>query len=205
MQKAILLLFALIGFAGKAQTENSKSNQNISFVNTFQFTIGFSNLSPNKSMMGDAHEEAFPSITARLGIFSYNRFTIGIHAALHRMSVKNNQYFGEFEKTTVFTPGFYLSYYQPITSESLFEPYISYDNSDYTAKGYEKELNSKSDGLGLGLDYQHKIGSKAYVTFGLKYSINKMRTNTHPDWEKYINNYNFLSAKVGFTFSKDRL
>lgn len=185
-------------------SQNEK-NQNIDFVNTFQFTLGFSNLTPNKSMMGDAHSEAFPSFGARLGIFSYNRFTIGMHLNYQRMSVKSNDFFGLFEKTTVFTPGLYLSYYQPITTESLFEPYISYDNSLYTTKGYGKELNAESNGLGLGLDYQHKIGNKAYVTFGLKYSFNKMQTETHPNWEKYINNYNYMSAKIGFTFSKNRL
>lgn len=192
-------------FASNAQTENNEKKQNISFVNSFQFALGFSNLAPNKSMMGDAHSEAFPSFTTRLGIFSYNRFTVGIHLGLHRMNVKNNDYFGLFEKTTVFTPGFYLSYYQPLNSESLFEPYISYDNSQYTTKGYGKELESESDGFGLGLDYQHKIGNRAYVTFGLKYSFNKMRTETNPNWEKYMNNYNYMSAKVGFTFSKNRL
>ena len=156
-------------------------------------------------MMGDAHSVAFPSFNARLGIFSYSRFTVGFHLGLHRMNVKENDYFGHFERTMVFTPGLYASYYQPISSESLIEPYISYDDSEYTTKGYGKELESESDGLGLGIDYQHKIGSRAYVTFGLKYSFNKMRTETHPNWEKYINNYNFMSAKIGFTFSKNRL
>lgn len=202
MKKIITLLFVLVGITSHSQNEKKS---NIDFVNTFQFTLGFSNLAPNESMMGDAHEEAFPYLAGRLGIFSYNRFTIGIHAGLSRMTVKSNDYFGHFEKTTVFTPGFYLSYYQPITSESLFEPYISYDNSQYTSKGYGKELDSESDGLGLGIDYQHKISNRAYVTFGLKYSFNKMRTETHPNWEKYMNNYNFMSAKIGFTFSKNRL
>lgn len=202
MRKIITLLLAIISITSYSQNEN---NSKFDFVNTFQFTLGFSNLAPNKSMMGDSHTEAFPSFTARLGIFSYSRFTIGIHAGLYRMSVKNNDYFGHFEKTTVFTPGFYLSYFQPVSANSLFEPYISYDNSQYTTNGYGKELESQSDGLGLGIDYQHNIGSRAYITFGLKYSINKMRTETNPNWEKYMNNYNFLSAKVGFTFSKNRL
>ncbi len=202
MKKIIVLIYVLVSLSSYSQNEKKS---NVDFVNTFQFSLGFSNLAPNKSMMGDAHSEAFPSFNARLGIFSYNRFTIGIHAGLHRMSVKNNDYFGHFERTTVFTPGFYASYYQPLSSESILEPHISYDNSQYTTKGYGKELDSESDGLGLGLDYQHKIGNRAYVTFGLKYSFNKMRTETHPNWEKYMNNYNFMSAKIGFTFSKNRL
>ena len=201
MKKIIVLLSIFTTLTGYSQTEIKSK---VDFVNTFQFTFGFSNLAPNNSMMGDAHSEAFPTFNARLGIFSYNRFTIGIHLGLHRMSVKNNNYFGHFEKTTVFTPGFYASYYLPLTSENLLEPYISYDHSQYTTKGYGKELNSESDGLGLGIDYQHKIGGRAYLTLGLKYSINKMRTETHPNWEKYMNNYNFMSAKVGFTFSKNR-
>lgn len=202
MKKIIVLICVLVSLSSYSQNEKKS---NVDFVNTFQFSLGFSNLAPNKSMMGDAHSEAFPSFNARLGIFSYNRFTIGIHVGLHRMSVKNNDYFGHFERTTVFTPGFYASYYQPLSSESILEPYISYDNSQYTTKGNGKELDSESDGLGLGLDYQHKIGNRAYVTFGLKYSFNKMRTETHPNWEKYMNNYNFMSAKIGFTFSKNRL
>ncbi|RRA96437.1 hypothetical protein [Paenimyroides viscosum] len=202
MKKIFVLMCVLVSLSSYSQ-EEKKSN--IDFVNTFQFTLGFSNLAPNESMMGDAHSEAFPAIGARLGIFSYNRFTIGLHLNLHRMDVKSNDFFGHFEKTTVFTPGFYLSYYQPITEESLIEPYLSYDNSQYTTKGYGKELNAESDGLGLGLDYQHKIGNRAYVTFGLKYTFNKMRTETHPNWEKYINNYNYMTAKIGFTFSKNRL
>lgn len=202
MKKIIVLICVLVSLSSYSQNEKKS---NVDFVNTFQFSLGFLNLAPNKSMMGDAHSEAFPSFNSRLGIFSYNRFTIGIHVGLHRMSVKNNDYFGHFERTTVFTPGFYASYYQPLSSESILEPYISYDNSQYTTKGNGKELDSESDGLGLGLDYQHKIGNRAYVTFGLKYSFNKMRTETHPNWEKYMNNYNFMSAKIGFTFSKNRL
>lgn len=202
MKKIIFLAVFINTILSNAQeVEKSKFD----FVNTFQFTLGFSNLAPNKSMMGDAHSEAFPSFSARLGIFSYSRFTVGFHLGLHRMSVKENNYFGHFERTTVVTPGLYASYYQPISSESLIEPYISYDDSQYTTKGYGKELESESDGLGLGIDYQHKVGSRAYVTFGLKYSFNKMRTETNPNWEKYMNNYNFLSAKIGFTFSKNRL
>lgn len=205
MQKIIFFLFASITFASNAQTEHKESAHNISFVNTFQFTIGFSNLIPNKSMMGEAHSEAFPSITARLGVFSYNRFTIGLNAGFHNMGVKNMQYFGYFDNTSVITLGPYMSYYQTLTANSLFEPYISYDYAKYTSKYLDKELDFESDGLGLGIDYQHKIGNRAYVTFGLKYSFNKMRTETHPNWEKYMNNYNFMSAKIGFTFSKNRL
>ena len=202
MKKIIVLMCILVSLSSYSQDEKKSK---VGFVDTFQFTFGFSNLAANKSMMGDAHSAAFPSFNARLGIFSYSRFTVGFHLGLHRMNVKENDYFGHFERTIVFTPGLYASYYQPISSESLIEPYISYDDSEYTTKGYGKELESESDGLGLGIDYQHKVGSRAYVTFGLKYSINKMRTETHPNWEKYMNNYNFMSAKIGFTFSKNRL
>ena len=203
MKKIIVLMCVFVSLLSYSQDDKKPK---VDFVDTFQFTFGFSNLAANKSMMGDAHSEAFPLVTARLGIFSYSRFTAGIHAAIHRMKTKNNNYFGYFHRTTAFTPGFYLSYYQPINSNSLIEPYISYDYTKYTSTGYgSKELDFESDGLGLGIDYQHKVGSRAYVTFGLKYSFNKMRTETNPNWEKYMNNYNFLSAKIGFTFSKNRL
>ena len=203
MKKIIVLMCVLLSLSSYSQDEKKSK---VDFVDTFQFTFGFSNLTPNKSMVGDAHSEAFPLIAARLGIFSYSRFTAGIHASLHRMETKNNNYFGFFHRTTAFTPGFYLSYYQPITAESLIEPNVSYDYTKYTSTGYgSKELDFESDGLGLGIDYQHKIGGRAYLTLGLKYSINKMRTETHPNWEKYMNNYNFMSAKIGFTFSKNRL
>lgn len=202
MKKVITLFFLVLSVCSYSQDEK---NSNIDFVNTFQVTLGFSNLAPNKSMMGDAHQEAFPAINLRLGIFSYKRLTFGIHAGVHRMGVKENQYFGQFEKTTVFSPGLYASYYQPISSDGLFEPYISYDYAEYYTRGYGKKLNADSNGLGLGLDYQHKLGKSAYVTFGLKYSLNKMKTQTNPNWEKYLNNYNFLTAKLGFTFSKNRL
>ena len=192
-------------FISLSSYSQDEKKSKVDFVDTFQFALGVSNVAPNESMMGEAHSPAFPSFGARLGIFSYSRFTLGLHVGLHRMSVKENDYFGHFERTIVFTPGLYASYYQPLSSESLLEPYISYDDSQYTTKGYGKELNSKSDGLGIGIDYQHKIGGRTYFTFGLKYSINKMRTETHPNWEKYINNYNFLTAKIGFTFSKNRL
>lgn len=185
----------------------SQENQtpDIGFARNFQFTVGFSNLATNKSMMGEAHDAAFPSITGRLGIFHYNKFTLGLNASLHGMDVKNTQYYGHFDYTQAMSIGPYASYYQPITESSLLEPYISYDYVNYYSNYDDKKLHSESDGLGLGIDYQYKITGMAYVTFGLKYSFNKMRTVTHPNWEKYMNNYNFLSAKVGFTFSKNRL
>lgn len=200
LTKLFLLLASFTGFSQEQDTSKA-----ISFANSFQFTLGFSNLAANKSMMGDAHQEAFPAISARLGIFSYNRFTLGIHAGVFRMSVKETPYFGQFERTTVFNPGFYASYYHPISTQGLFEPYFSYDYAEYFTKGYGKELDSDSNGLGFGLDYQHKISTSAYVTFGVKYTWNKMSTQTNPNWEKYINNYQYLSAKLGFTFSKNRL
>lgn len=203
MKKIIVLMCVLVSLSSYSQDEKKSK---VDFVDTFQFTFGFSNLAPNKSMMGDSHSEAFPLIAARLGIFSYSRFTAGIYASLHRMETKNNNYFGFFHRTTAFTPGFYLSYYQPITAESLIEPYVSYDYTKYTSTGYgNKELDFEGDGLGLGIDYQHKIGGRAYLTLGLKYSFNKMRTETNANWEKYMNNYNFMSARIGFTFSKNRL
>lgn len=204
MKKITLLIVLLTTFISNAQEETN--NSKVNFVNTFQFTFGFSNLIPNESMMGESHKSAFPSFSARLGIFSYDKFTVGIHAGLYRMEVKDNQYYGFFNKTTAFVPGFYLSYFQPISNESILEPYLTYDYTKYTSTGYnDKELDSESDGLGLGIDYQHKIGGRAYITLGLKYSFNKMRTETNENWEKYINNYNYMSAKIGFTFSKNRL
>src|SRR5690606_16597888 len=107
MKKIIVLMCVLVWLSGYSQDEKKSK---VGFVDTFQFTFGFSNLASNKSMMGDAHNVAFPLVTARLGIFSYCRFTAGIHAAVHRMETKNNNYFGFFHKTTAFTPGFYLSY-----------------------------------------------------------------------------------------------
>ena len=202
MKKITLLILLLTTFLSNAQEE---TNSKIGFVSSFQFTIGFSNLATNKSMMGEAHQSAFPEFTGRLSVFNYSKFYIGLHSSVHSMSVKNTKYYGNFDSTNALTIGPFISFYQPITENSLLEPYISYDYTNYYSNYDDKKLHSESDGLGLGLDFQHKIGNRAYVTFGLKYSINKMRTTTHPDWEKYMNNYNFLSAKIGFTFSKDRL
>lgn len=202
MKKITLLLVLLTTYLSNAQEDNTTK---VDFVSSFQFTFGFSNLAPNKSMMGEAHESAFPTFTARLSIFNYSRFNIGLHTDLHFMSVKNTKYYGNFDSTDAITIGPFVSYYQPISENSLLEPYISYDYTNYYSNYDRKKLHSESDGLGLGIDYQHKIGGRAYVTFGLKYSFNKMRTETHPNWEKYMNNYNFMSAKIGFTFSKNRL
>lgn len=204
MKNVILSICALCSITSNAQNEPNTQTY-ISFADTFQFTFGFANLAANESMMGDAHQEAFPLITGRLGIFNYNRFSLGLHGSVHRMSIKDIQYFGNFSKTTAYTIGPYLSYYIPVSAEGLIEPYVSYDYTDYTSKGFGKKLDSESDGLGLGIDYQHKVGGKAYMTIGLKYHMNTMRTSTHPNWEKYMNNYNYLSAKVGFTFSNNRL
>jgi len=202
MKKIIFFVLFISNFTCNAQ-ENT--NPNISFAKSFQFTFGFANLATNKSMMGEAHNVAFPSVTGRLGIFHYNKFSVGLHASVHSMDVKNTQYYGYFEDTQALAIGPYISYYQPISEKSLLEPYISYDYVNYYSNYDDKKLHSESDGLGLGIDYQYKIVGMAYVTFGLKYSFNKMRTETHPNWEKYMNNYNFMSAKIGFTFSKNRL
>jgi len=202
MRKIILIALLLTANLCNAQEED---NSKIGFVSSFQFTIGFSNLAANKSMMGEAHESAFPSFTSRLSVFNYSKFYIGFHGSLHVMQLKSTKYYGNFDSTDVVTIGPFISFYQPITEKSLLEPYLSYDYTNYYSNHDDKKLHSESDGLGLGIDYQHKIGGRAYITLGLKYSINKMRTETHPNWEKYINNYNFMSAKVGFTFSKNRL
>ena len=202
MKKIIFLAVFINTILLNAQeVEKSKFD----FVNTFQFTLGFSNLAPNKSMMGEAHESAFPLVTGRLGVFHYNKLSLGLNASVHSMDVKKTQYYGYFDYTQAITIGPYISYYQPLSKKSLIEPYVSYDYVNYYSNYNDKKLHSESDGLGLGIDYQHKVGNRAYVTFGLKYSFNKMRTETNPNWEKYMNNYNFLSAKIGFTFSKNRL
>lgn len=202
MKKIAFLILLFSVFKGNSQ-ENS--NENISWAKSFQFTIGFSNLAPNKSMMGEAHESAFPLVTGRLGVFHYNKLSLGLNASVHSMDVKKTQYYGYFDYTQAITIGPYISYYQPLSKKSLIEPYVSYDYVNYYSNYNDKKLHSESDGLGLGIDYQYKIGGMPYITFGLKYSINKMRTETNPNWEKYMNNYNFLSAKIGFTFSKNRL
>lgn len=204
MKKVIIALSFIVSLGSNAQNEPT-NQKNISFANTFQFSLGFANLAANESMMGDAHQEAFPLITGSLGVFNYNRFSLGLHTSFHKMNVKDIQYYGNFSRTTAFTIGPYLSYYAPVSAEALVEPYISYDYTEYAGKGFGKELNSVSDGLGLGIDYKHKIGNTSYITLGVKYHINQMRTTTHPDWVQYMNKYNFLSAKVGFNFSNNRL
>lgn len=202
MKKAIIL--TLLFNAINLSAQETKSNY-IGFVDSFQFTFGFTNLVSNHSMMGEAHKASFPLFTARLGIFQINKLSVGLHASLHSMEVRNTNYYGYFTNTNAGTIGPYLSYYQEISESSLLEPYISYDFVHYKSNYEDKKLKSESDGLGLGIDYQHKISRKAYVTFGLKYSFNKMRTETHRNWEKYMNNYNFMTAKIGFTFSRNRL
>lgn len=201
--KKIVILIVLFNVLHLSAQETK--NNYIGFVDSFQFTIGFTNLAANKSMMGEAHETAFPLITGRLGIFHYNKFSVGLNASIHTMDVKNSNYYGYFNYTRAISIGPYVSYYQPLTNSSLLEPYLSYDYVNYNSNYNDKKLHSESDGLGIGIDYQHKFSRKAYVTFGLKYSFNKMRTETHPNWEKYMNNYNFMSAKLGFTFSRNRL
>ena len=202
MKKITLLLVLLTTYLSNAQEDNTTK---VGFVSSFQFTFGFANLAPNKSMMGEAHESAFPLVTGRLGVFHYNKLSLGLNASVHSMDVKKTQYYGYFDYTQAITIGPYISYYQPLSKKSLIEPYVSYDYVNYYSNYNDKKLHSESDGLGLGIDYQYKIGGMPYITFGLKYSINKMRTETNPNWEKYMNNYNFMSAKIGFTFSKNRL
>lgn len=184
---------------------NAQDSEKIWFVKDFQVSIGFSNLAPNEGMMGDAHRKSFPEVTARIGIFHYNHFSVGMFGNVRNMKVKNRQYYGDFEKTTVRSIGPYVSYFQPISSKSLLEPYISYDYAYYNANFDRKKLSFESDGFGMGIDFEHKVSEKGYFVMGVKYTINKLRSETNPQWEKYLNNYNFFSVKMGFTFASNRL
>lgn len=200
MKKSIIIFGLLFSVAGHAQ-ESGK----IWFVKDFQVGIGFSNLAPNNGMMGDAHRKSFPEINARVGVFHYDRFTVGMFGSIRNMKVKDRQYYGNFETTTVRSIGPYVSYFQPISSSSLLEPYISYDYAYYNANFDRKKLSFESDGFGMGLDFEHKISEKGYFVVGIKYSLNKLRSETNPNWEKYLNNYNYFSVKMGFTFASNRL
>lgn len=197
------LLFAL--FCSFTTFAQNTPEENVWFAKDFQVGLGLSNLMPNESMMGDAHKMAKPVIYARLGIFHYKQFTLGLHGNASTMNVKNTQYYGDFNRTNFYTLGPYLSYFQPVSSTIILEPYLSYDGTEYRSKYNDKKLSYSSDALGIGLDFEYKIDTNAYFIFGLKYSISKLNTNTNPNWEKYLNNYNFLSAKIGFAFAKHRL
>lgn len=201
--KKLSLLFTFLGSTVTFAQQAPKSE--IWFAKDFQVALGFSNLLPNESMMGDTHRVAFPVIYARLGIFHFNQFTLGLHANAGGMKVKDSQYYGAFDNTSFYTIGPYVSFSQPISATTLLEPYISYDYSDYRSKYDSKKLTYQSDGLGLGMDYEFNASGNAFFTIGLKYSINKLRTTTNPNWEKYLNNHNFMSVKLGFTFAKNRL
>jgi len=174
------------------------------FGHDFEIGAGITNLIPNESMMGDAHRSAPFAAFAKAGIAHYKKFTLGIHIEASRMQVKNPQYYGLFKRTRRFTVGPYVSYYQPISDKYVLEPYISYDYSEFAGKSGGKEVSYDSDGLGIGVDFEVHTGNNFFVLFGLKYNISKLRANTHPDWEKYLNNYNFFSAKIAFKFAKYR-
>ena len=201
--KKLFLSITLFSSAFVFSQESAKNE--VWFVKGFQVGLGVSNLLPNKSMMGEAHRTAVPVIYARLGVFHINQFTVGLHGNMGGMEVDNSQYYGDFDKTSFYTIGPYVSYFQPISESSLLEPYISYDYTDFRAKYQSKKLKYDSNGLGLGLDYEYKISNGSYFMFGLKYSITKLKTETNRNWEDYLNKYNFVSAKIGFTFAKNRL
>lgn len=200
MRKIILFATFLYSSILFAQTEKE-----IWFMQDFQISMGFSNLMPNKSMMGDAHATALPVVYGRLGVFHFNQFSIGLHANVARMDVKDTQYYGDFDKTTYFTFGPYISFFQPASSDIALQPYLSYDYSEYSTKFRYKRLDYSSNGLGIGMDFHYKAGEHSFFTFGLKYNINTLDTQAHPNWDKYLNNHHYFSAKIGFNFAKNRL
>lgn len=200
MKNKIILATLLYTSIATAQDDKKK----IWFGQDFELGGGIINVAANESMMGDAHTAAPLSLFLKAGIFHYQQFTIGIHANISGMRVKDPQYYGVFERTNTFTIGPYVSYFQPISEELALEPYLSYDYTEYTAKSGRKELNFNADGLGIGLDLQYKAADNFFVLFGLKYTISTLDAKTHPDWQKYLHNYNFLSAKIAFKFAKYR-
>jgi len=200
MKKLILLttfLYSSLSFAQNIKKE-------LWFGQDFELGGGFTNLMPNESMMGDAHQSGQLSAFAKIGIVHYKQFSLGLHGSLSRMRVKAPQYYGLFKRTNFYTVGPYVSFYQPIADDMILEPYISYDYSEYTGTSGRKELRFDGDGLGIGLDFEYHTGNNMFVLFGLKYTISKLRATTNPNWEKYLNNYNFLSAKIAFKFAKYR-
>jgi|SRR5690606_33415201 len=200
MKKLLLLTTLLCSSLMSAQDQKKE----LWFGQDFEIGSGISNLIPNESMMGDAHRSAPFAFFAKIGIAHYKKFTLGIHGNASKMRVKNPQYYGLFKRTSYFSIGPYASFYQPIAENFVLEPYISYDYTEYTGKSGGKKLRYDADGLGIGVDFAVHTGNNFFVLFGLKYSISKLRANTHPDWEKYLNNYNYFSAKIAFKFAKYR-
>lgn len=199
-----ILTTLLFVYASVSHAQETTPQKDIWFGNDFQIALGVNNILPNNSMMGDAHKLGFPKISMRIGIFHAHQWTLGITGSLNQSKVKDPQFFGDFDETIYREIGPYVSYYKSITENDALEAYASYDYVHYTATGNDKKMTFESNGLGLALDWHNKISNRAYMTIGFKYSINKLNTKTHPNWEKYLNNYNYASVKVGFTFAKYR-
>ena len=199
--KKLLLSIALL-CSSLIFAQNKKKE--LWFGQDFEIGAGIPNLIPNKSMMGDAHRSSQVTFFTKIGIAHYKKFNLGIHGNFGRMQVKDPQYYGLFNRTSYFSIGPYVSYYQPISNNFVLEPYLSYDYTEYTGESGGKKLRYDADGLGIGVDFEVHTGNNFFVLFGLKYNISKLRANTHPDWEKYLNNYNFFSAKIAFKFAKYR-
>src|SRR5690554_3050787 len=196
-----LLLITSLFYTSLVVAQQEKKD--VLFFKEFEIGLKAINLTTNKSMMGDAHQIGH-SLFAKLGIVHYKSFSLGIHGNISGMQVKDTQYYGVFDKTSFNTIGVYAGYFYPMSDNIYLEPHLSYNASKYTAKDSYKELNYGSQGLGIGLDFQYRVNNGLFLSLGLQYTINKLDTTTHQNWQKYLNNYNFLSAKIAFKFAKYR-
>lgn len=200
MKKVIPFLAILCSLSMNAQYQTPR----VFWVfNDFQVAIGATNLLPNKSMLGDAHATGI-ALDMRLGVFHYRQLSLGVQSGWSNMRVNDNKYYGNFDNTRTLKIGPYVSYFLPINSENILEPFATYEFSDYKARYASNQLDFEGSGLGLGVDFQHKIGNITYLTLGIKYTMNTINAETHPKWENYLNKHDFISMKIGFTFAKYR-
>lgn len=198
MKKLLLLSAMIVSQVLSAQTERK-----VWVFTDFEIGLHATSLLRNNSMMGDALKPGY-QIHYKMGMLHINQFTLGAQLAIGGNRINDHQYFGNFDYVSSVQISPYVSLYIPIENENNIEPYISYDYTEFTAKKYRNSMNFESNGLGLGIDYNYKIANITYLTFGLKYTLNTLNTETHPQWESYLNKQNFLSAKFAISFTKYR-
>ena len=179
------------------------TEKNVWLVNDYQIGVSATNVLHNESMMGTTHNTGY-HVHFKLGAIHVRQFTLGLQLGYGGMRVGNSEFYGDFDYTKTQSVSPYVSMYIPLKNENQLEPYISYEYIDYKSKHLSKEMDFDSNGLSLGLDFNYKFGTISYLTFGLKYSMQTMNIQTHPEWETFMNKHNYISAKIAVTFAKYR-
>lgn len=200
MKKTFLLISILFHSFTYSQ---EKMESNIAFFKDYQIGVSATNLLSNESMMGNSHNIGH-NLHFKLGVLHIHHFTLGVQVGYGGMKVGDTTFYGDFYYTKTKNIGPYVSMYIPLSNDNELEPYISYEYLDYKTKYRSKQMDFESNGLGLGIDYNFKFGEISYLTFGLKYSMQTMNTQTNYEWEAFMNKHNFVSAKIAVTFAKYR-